>query len=343
MRAPAFWWERLGLRALLLWPIGAVYGWLTARRMARPGARPPLPMICVGNFVVGGAGKTPTAIALAEIAAKNGLAPCFLTRGYGGRLKGPVRVDPAIHGAADVGDEALLLAAVAPTIVSRRRERAFDLLKESGASLCFMDDGLQNPSIAKTMSLAVVDGAVGIGNGLSLPAGPMRAPLRRQIGHADVVLVYGSSPRAGKVIRAAARRGRPVLRASVVQTGKAIATGTRVYAFSGIGRPAKFFDQLREAGIEVAGTRSFADHHLFSNLEAKEILAEAERLDARPVTTEKDAVRLRGRSGPAAELYESVVTLGVETQFENPIAVAELLKAARARWLRDTFEQLPTA
>ncbi|MGU3542062.1 tetraacyldisaccharide 4'-kinase, partial [Methylobacterium sp. A52T] len=184
MRPPAFWAagpDHPAARALA--PVGAVYGALAARRMDRPGARAGCPVLCLGNFTLGGAGKTPAALAVAGLVAELGAAPAFLSRGYGGRLAGPVRVDPAHHAAADVGDEPLLLARLVPAIVARDRPAGAALCRSLGADVVVMDDGLQNPSLAKDLSLAVVDGPAGLGNGLPFPAGPLRAPLARQWPH----------------------------------------------------------------------------------------------------------------------------------------------------------------
>src|SRR4051812_1975988 len=176
IRAPAFWWRAPGWEARLLAPFAALYGAGAARRLAQPGERVAIPVICAGNFVVGGAGKTPFAIELARRLVARGERPAFLTRGYGGSLAGPVAVTPA-HAAAEVGDEALLLAAHAPTVVARSRIGGARHAERDGASVIVMDDGLQNPSLAKDLSFALVDAEAGIGNGLVLPAGPLRAPL----------------------------------------------------------------------------------------------------------------------------------------------------------------------
>lgn len=335
MRTPAFWYAPPGPLGRLLAPLGALYGRVTLRRMARPGVRAPLPVICVGNFVAGGAGKTPTAIALARAARDAGLSPCFLTRGYGGRLAGPLVVAPDHHGADEVGDEALLLARVAPTVVCRDRRRALDTLAGLGADLCILDDGFQNPAIEKQLSLVVVDGAAGVGNGLVLPAGPLRAPVDAQMARADAVVMIGdpAGESATAVLRAAADAGRPVLRARLAQRGVEAFRGRRVYAYAGLGRPRKFFDQLRDGGVDVVEARGFPDHHLYADADARAILARADALAALPVTTEKDAVRLaHAAAGPRAELAERSVVFAVDCVFEAPEALARLIETARLRW-----------
>jgi tetraacyldisaccharide 4'-kinase len=337
MRAPAFWWRPGSARSALLAPIGALVGRIAAKRMAKPGALPPLPVICVGNFVVGGAGKTPTAVALAGLAAELGLRTVFLTRGYGGRLSGPLIVDPDLHSATDVGDEALLLARVAPTVVSRDRIAAFPLLASFGAALCLMDDGFQNPSVIKSRSLVVVDGEVGIGTGRVMPAGPLRAPMNQQMPRADAVVIVGSGEPARLVVRAAARGGKRVFRAHLQQRGGEVLRGERVFAYSGIGRPEKFFSALEGSGATVVGTRAFPDHHPYTSLDAREILNRAQDLGALPVTTVKDAVRLaHAAAGPKAELASRSVAVDVECRFEAPDQVREFIKSAREAWLRQS-------
>jgi tetraacyldisaccharide 4'-kinase len=338
MLTPTFWWKRKGITALLLWPIGLVYGAITARRMGRPGgAEPPLPLICVGNFVAGGAGKTPTAIALAHSARSVGLDPCFLTRGHGGRLKGPLLVDIDRHTARDVGDEALLLARVAPTVVSRRRPAAFRLLGATGTDLCIMDDGFQNPSVKKTFSFVVVDGAVGIGNGFAMPAGPLRAPLKRQMLSADAVIVYGGSAPGQRIVRKAARAGKPVFRADLVASALPAAPHRRLYAFAGIGRPEKFFRSLEDEGYRLAVRRAFPDHHPYSFAELTRLLDDADTLDAVPVTTEKDAVRLPPGIAGSNWSRDRVAVFGVHARFAEERAVGALLLDIRRRWMARHF------
>lgn len=292
MRPPAFWAagpDHPAARALA--PVGAAYGALVARRMDRPGARAGCPVLCLGNFTLGGAGKTPAALAVAGLVAELGAAPAFLSRGYGGRLAGPVRVDPAHHAAADVGDEPLLLARLAPAIVARDRPAGAALCRSLGADVVVMDDGLQNPSLAKDLSLAVVDGPAGLGNGLPFPAGPLRAPLARQWPHVGGLIVIGDGAGGEAVARAAARRGLPVHRARLVPETDDLA-GRRCLAFAGIGRPEKFFATLAEAGAVIVGTRPYPDHHPYRARELAALSEAARRLDAALVTTEKDAVRL---------------------------------------------------
>ena len=294
MRPPRFWTagaDHPAARALA--PLGAAYGALSARRMNRPGIQAGCPVLCLGNFTLGGAGKTPAAIAVATLLIELGLRPAFLSRGYGGRLAGPVRVDPTSHGAADVGDEPLLLARHAPTIVSRDRPAGASLCLSLGADVIVMDDGLQNPTLAKDLAWAVIDGGAGIGNGRPFPAGPLRAPLEGQWSHVAGLILVGDGAPGVAMALAAERRGLPVHRARLVPDPVGL-TGRRCLAFAGIGRPEKFFATLRGTGAVIAAARPFPDHHPYREAELAALAAEADRLGAELVTTEKDAVRLPG-------------------------------------------------
>lgn len=296
MRAPRFWWrETPSPTAWLLAPAGLLYGAVAARRMRSAGDRSPVPVICIGNFTAGGAGKTPTALKVAALLRAAGENPAFLTRGYGGRLAGPARVE-AGHGPADVGDEPLLLARLAPTIVSRERPTGARLAAQSGASVVVMDDGLQNPSLAKDLSLAVVDGATGFGNRRCLPAGPLRAPLDAQWPRVDGIVVIGEGLPGEAAADEARALGKPVWRGRLAPAPDAAARlrDRSVLAFAGIGRPEKFFATLRACGARVETARAFADHHRFTADDLAGLRAEAARRRLALVTTEKDAVRFGG-------------------------------------------------
>lgn len=326
MRPPAFWSATPGHPAARLFaPLGRVYGALTAARMDRAGAVPPCPVLCVGNFTLGGAGKTPTALALARLLRELGHRPAFLSRGYGGRLPGPLAVDPTRHDAAEVGDEPLLLAAHATTIVARDRPAGARLCAASGADAIVMDDGLQNPSLAKTLALAVVDAGAGLGNGLPFPAGPLRAPLDRQWPHVAGLVLVGDGAPGAAVAAAAEARGLPVHRARLVPEAEADLAGRRVVAFAGIGRPEKFFETLREGGALVAAERAFPDHHPFRPAELAELASLAAREGAGLVTTEKDAARL------PAEWRARVAVLRVGLVFADEAGIRRQLAAAFPR------------
>lgn len=327
-KPPRFWWETgASAPALLLAPVARVYGLLAARRLsAPPRSRAPVPVICVGNFVVGGAGKTPTAIALARLAKAKGRAPGILTRGHGGRSRGPLAVDPERHRADDVGDEPLLLAREAPTVVARDRPAGAAMLAGAGIDLVIMDDGFQNPSLAKDISLLVVDAEAGVGNGRIIPAGPLRAPLVLQLQQADAVIVVGGGSGAETTIRAAARMGKPVLAARLHPRPLPEIAATRsLLAYAGIGRPAKFFASLAECGANVAAAIPFPDHHVYSEGDARALLdrADGERLDL--ITTEKDLARLRDRPGLPGILRDRSTALAVDLIFDNPALIEQVL------------------
>jgi tetraacyldisaccharide 4'-kinase len=332
MRAPAFWWGEAGWKATALAPFAAVYGLVAGWRMTRVGQAVGIPVVCIGNFTVGGAGKTPTALAVARALIEAGERPFFLTRGYGGRLRGLVRVEPARHRAEDVGDEPLLLARVAPTIVARDRVAGAAAAKEAGASVVVMDDGFQNPSLAKDYSVVVIEADRGIGNGRLLPAGPLRAPLAAQLAKADEILIIGDGTAARPILNSAAERGTPVSRGRLVPDPAAVAACPGpVLAFAGIGNPDKFFATVEAAGIAAPVRRAFPDHHRYTAAEAMALVREAERDSLMLMTTEKDAVRLAGDDALAA-LRERVSVLPVTLAMENEDAFRQiLLRRLRAR------------
>src|SRR5205085_3748200 len=262
MREPGFWHGPPSLKSHLLRPLGALYGAIAAKRLQRVGLDAGIPVLCVGNYHVGGAGKTPTVLALAKLLRDLGETPVVLSRGYGGKLRGPVRVDPARHAASDVGDEPLMLAAKLPVVISRERADGVPLARAQGASVILMDDGFQNPSIAKDASVIVIDGDRGLGNGQVIPAGPLRAPLRPQLARTDALVIVGSGAAACAVAADIAAQGKPVLRAHLKPDDASLASlgGKRVLAFAGIGDPNRFFGTLRARGIDVAQRGTFAAH-----------------------------------------------------------------------------------
>ncbi len=327
MIAPAFWArERPNVTARALGPLGALYGWATARRMARPGVRVEAAVVCVGNFVLGGAGKTPTAIAVGRMLQDAGQRVAFLSRGYGGAARAePIAVDPATHGARDVGDEPLLLARVAPCFVGADRVAAARAAIASGASALVLDDGLQNPALAKDFAFAVVDGAARFGNGLTFPAGPLRAPPAWQLPFVSAQVVIGGEDDALAAFRALAPE-KPIFRAwleaDAVVGAKIV--GRPVFAFAGIARPEKFFATLEALGASVSAKRPFPDHHAYDGREIDAIIAEARARGLTPVTTEKDYMRL----APAHR--KAILALPVSLRFERPSPVAALLRQALA-------------
>ncbi|MEE1657282.1 tetraacyldisaccharide 4'-kinase [Microvirga sp. CF3062] len=323
MRAPRFWWyPSPSLQANLLRPVGLVYGSVAASRMKRRGEQVELPVICIGNFTAGGAGKTPTAIAVAALLDAAGESPAFLSRGYGGRLAGPVRVQPQ-HGAADIGDEPVLLSRTARTIVSRSRPVGARLAYEIGATVVIMDDGLQNPSLIKDCAIAVVDGTTGIGNGLPLPAGPLRASMEAQWPLVDAVLVIGDGEPGRRIAVEADEHGKRIFTAALEPAPEAAEAlkGRRVMAFAGIGRPEKFFDTLHACGAIVDVTHAFPDHHPFKTEEMAALRQEAKTLGLLPVTTEKDLVRI----ADAAESWPELMALPVRLRIDNETGLRNLL------------------
>ncbi|MHB8886967.1 MAG: tetraacyldisaccharide 4'-kinase [Methylovirgula sp.] len=306
---PAFWWQaeprgKGRILSFALAPLGLLYGAIAAWRMWQPGFKAPLPVLCVGNLVVGGAGKTPLALALAKRLIAAGETPWFLSRGYGSAAEHgpPLIVDPSLHRARDVGDEALLLARVAPTLVSADRVASARLAAEHGASVLVLDDGLQNPALEKDLKLVVVDAGAGIGNGLCLPAGPLRAPLSVQLDFASALVIVGEGAPAAPLIEAARRAGKPVIAARLVVPSAMAAqlAHRRVYAFAGIGRPSKFFATLDALGAEIVGTACFPDHYAYRRADIVALQRAARERDALLVTTEKDFVKLSSSANGAA-------------------------------------------
>lgn len=332
MKTPGFWYRPPGLAAGLLAPAGWLFD--TVGRLQRHLTRPHtagIPVICVGNLVAGGAGKTPVSVALAQMLKERGHVVHFLSRGYPGHEKGPLRVEATRHEVSAVGDEALLLAATAPTWVARRRAAGAQAAEAAGAQVLVMDDGFQHPGLARSLGLVVVDGVSGFGNGRVIPAGPLREDVTRGLARADGVVVMGEDQSGvGALVAtgaAAAGRHLPVFQARLVPDAAAVEKlrGKRVLAFAGIGQPEKFFRTCHDAGIHVLERAVFADHHRFRTDEIEGILQRARALHALPLTTAKDAVRL-----PAA-LRDQVQVLPVTVAWRNRAALERLLSAACAR------------
>lgn len=325
MQPPRFWHQPAGMLAWLLSPLGALYACGTARRLARgTPVKLEVPVVCVGNINAGGTGKTPTVIALQERLTAKGHTPHVVSRGYGGSLEGPVRVEEARHGPDEVGDEPLLLAAFGPTWVAKDRLKGARAAVEAGADIIILDDGFQNPALVQDLAVVVVDAARGFGNGFTLPAGPLREPVNRGLARADVVLSIGSdtaqnafSARWGKEISCLHLSGH----LEPLQTGMEWADA-RVLAFAGIGHPEKFFATLRKLGAEVVKVDALEDHQPLSDTLLARMEAEAVRHNAQLVTTEKDATRLPPAFRP------KVLTVPVRLKLEDWAPLDALIEAA---------------
>jgi tetraacyldisaccharide 4'-kinase len=289
-------------------------------------------VICIGNPTLGGAGKTPTALALADLLSALGERPVFITRGYGGREQGPLRIDRQRHDARAVGDEALLLARAFATVVARDRAAGARLAVREGASVVVLDDGFQNPSLAKDLALLVIDGMSGIGNGRQFPAGPLRAPLPPQLARAHALVRIGAGAAGEAVAGTAAAMGIPVIAARLMPDPAVAQTlaRRRVIAFAGIGHPEKFFATLAETGAELIERRAFADHHLYSAADARALMAAARAGNLLPVTTEKDQARMMG-DPMLTELAAAARALPVRLQFGDEAAVRAMIGEALAR------------
>jgi tetraacyldisaccharide 4'-kinase len=318
VRAPEF-WQRNARRSRLLSPFAALWGGAARWRWNR--AKPvkaKVPVICVGNLTVGGQGKTPVALSLVRMLTEEGAKPWFLTRGHGGRKVGPVVVDPAAHTALEIGDEPLLLARAAPTVVAKRRAAGAMLAMRGGASVIVMDDGLQNPSLVKSLAFVVIDGGVGFGNGRCMPAGPLREPVEVGLGRADAIVMLGEDETG---ILTELPTDVPVLIASIepVNPPAALTQGP-IFAFAGIGRPAKFFETIRKLGVNLVQTREFPDHYRYPRATIEEMLAEADQLGARLATTAKDAVRLPPDLAPRVIVLDIAVTWQDQAQLKDLLA-----------------------
>lgn len=319
MRAPEFWTSRSPGALALAWalsPLGALYdlGGRIRFGLARP-HRSSMRVICVGNLTAGGVGKTPLAIAIAQRLTGHGKRVAFLSRGYGVDVKSPLLVDTKRHSSTDAGDEPLLLARYAPAIVSPDRVKGAELAAQTGAEVLIMDDGFQNPSLAKDLSFVAVDGETGFGNGFVIPAGPLREGVARGLSRAQAVIVMGDGPSPATAL--------PVLRARLEPSTQAaeLVRGKKVAAFAGIGRPEKFFATLRSAGANLALARPFPDHYAFTSEDWAGLAGEAAEYGAILVTTEKDWVRLK------PEWRAKALPFPVSATFQDWHALDELLIA----------------
>lgn len=309
-KTPSFWyqpWDKVSSLVRILAPLGNVYGYAGKWRMrAIKPYKARIPVICIGNIVAGGSGKTPTALALMDLIKTRGLAqnPCFLTKGYGGRLKGPVYVSQQSY--EDVGDESLLLARMAPVIVAKDRKQGAQLAEKSGHDMIVMDDGFQNPALHKDVSFVVVDGVTGFGNGYLIPFGPLREKISDGLARAKAIIKIGGNT--------SLHTAAPVIDAHIESTCD-LPPGTKIFGFCGLGQPDKFRQSLIDAGLDVRGFKSFADHHPYTMTDLKNLHAEAFDYKAHLITTEKDLCRL-----PSAE---NIHIFKIKLVFDNPQAILE--------------------
>ncbi len=328
MQRPDFWYnQKSTMLSLLLAPAGWIYGLTSAIRQDR--AEPwqaPISIICVGNLVAGGQGKTPAAISIGTALKAKGKSIHFLSRGYGGSLEGPLRVDPNAHTASDVGDEPLLLAEIAPAWISADRKAGIEAAHATGAEIIVMDDGFQNPSVKKDLSIIVIDGETGFGNGRLIPAGPLREGVTVGLARAQAVVIIGEDRFNLKEALSDIAKGfsqNPIesFTASLKPDGTALALkDKKVYAFAGIGRPKKFFNTLLEIGVDLVGAKAFDDHHPYSETEISSLLETAKKAGAALVTTAKDHVRL-----PVSQ-KKDVAIVSVTLDWTDASALDTLLK-----------------
>ncbi|MFT5539526.1 MAG: tetraacyldisaccharide 4'-kinase [Alphaproteobacteria bacterium] len=325
MKAPEFWQTGRGPWPRLLAPLGYVFGALGgARRALVSPARASVPVICVGNLTAGGTGKTPVAITLAAHLKTLGACPHFLTRGYGGALTGPIQVDTARHSAREVGDEALLLAHAAPTWVAGDRHAGADAAIAAGADRLILDDGFQDARLAKDISLIVIDGTAGFGNGRVIPAGPLRETLAEGLARAQAAIIVGTDKAGIRQTITALQPNLQVFAAHLQPAPEAAALkGVRVLGFAGIGRPEKFAKTLHALGCEIADFIGFADHHPYNDNDQKMLRERAGALSAQLVTTAKDAVRL------SAAMRDTVKVVEVSAMFDDTAALTEVIAPHR--------------
>jgi tetraacyldisaccharide 4'-kinase len=315
MKSPAFWQDPKASVGWFLAPLGWVYAGVTAWRLARGHAwTAPVPVICVGNLTAGGAGKTPIVRDLARRLKADGWTVGILSRGYGGSVQGPMKVDPALHISRIVGDEPLLLVADAPCWVAKDRAAGARAMTESGIDLILMDDGLQNPGLNKDLSIIVVDGATGFGNGRPIPAGPLRETVESGLAHADALIVSGDDKTG---IRERFSNRIRILQVSVAVRGS-LPQGP-LLAFAGIGRPEKFRTSLIQAGASLAQFVPFGDHHSYTHRELEGLTQRAEALGAQLITTEKDWVRLDD------EWRSRIKAMEIDVVWHDEAALAALL------------------
>lgn len=332
MRAPFFWYsDHRTLASYLLMPLGGLYGLSTRlRAMVTTRQKVETPVICIGNFVAGGAGKTPTVLALAKLLKQQDKTVGLLTRGYGGALAGPLFVDADSHGFGDVGDEALLLAQSFPTIVAKDRPAGARKFATTDTDIILMDDGFQNPALHKDLCLIVIDHQQGIGNGCIIPAGPLRGPLAHQISQASGFVIIGGALVDRQLQKMLQESRKPTFTAHLEKAATAPdLTQKKVIAFTGIAQPDKFFATLESAGAEIIERIRFPDHHPFSTRDAERLLGlQADNPNCLLVTTAKDRIRLKAGFGAGDRLYHACSAYDVDLKFDQEKLLTEFVLKA---------------
>ncbi len=331
--APPFWWTKNSWQGYALSPVSYVYGRIAAKRMNMSAAvKVSVPVICVGNFVVGGAGKTPTVHMLAKYARAQGFKVGILSRGLGGAITTPTVVKLDKHNAHDVGDEALLHAEDLTTVISTNRVAGAELLIKQNCTLILMDDGFQNPALHKDFCLVVVDAKRGLGNGFSMPGGPMRVPFKHQLVQTDAVFITGKGDGGDLAIRKAARGGKPIFHSTVEVTGRTKYKGQQALAYAGIADPSKFFDTLEEIGVDVKASQSFGDHHVFTEEECGDLIDRSKQQKLQLFTTEKDAARLKNMGEAQNKVRELSEIVRIVLKPEDPAMLRRIFDKAMKRF-----------
>jgi tetraacyldisaccharide 4'-kinase len=314
MKTPGF-WNDTSWRSTLLIPFSVIYD--MASTLYRANIRPlqlPIPVICIGNLTAGGAGKTPVALHIGQMVGRKNIKAIFLSRGYGGKLEGPVLVDPQKHTANEVGDEPLLLAEVLPTIIAKNRLEGARMALKLGAQAIIMDDGFQNPFIHKSLSIVVIDGKTGFGNGRLLPAGPLRERPQIALRRAHMVVLLNRTTRIPPL-----PSDKPVFIATTITRDASLYKGKKMMAFCGIAYPEKFFEMLGRLNANIVGTTAFPDHHPYTEQEINKLIVQASAQKAVLVTTTKDAVRIPAR------LRDCVATVEIAVDFDMEPVVDTIL------------------
>ena len=317
MRAPIFWKDKNLISSLLL-PISYIYNLVATRKLAKIiTTKLSVPVICIGNLVAGGAGKTPIAITIGKMLKELGKHPHYLSRGYKGNYKGVLQVDPSKHNALEVGDEPLLLSNILPTWVAKDRVAGAKAAIAAGADIIIMDDGFQNPSLYKDVSLLVIDGEYGFGNNRIIPAGPMREEIAPAMQRANAIIMVGEDKNE---IMPLIPSYKQLLKANIIPSPSAYFLKDKdVLAFVGIARPRKFYRTLQQIGCRVRKMIAYADHHQFTAKDIANLRTQANELNAILVTTTKDFVRL------PEDFKQEVSVVAVEMEFTDNAALLKLL------------------